>query len=63
MVVIFAFAIQKRNLLWDDLLTSLQSKMVEPMSNYISRFPEVKVCNVFSGIARTPQGALGLGWK
>lgn len=33
---------EQRNLLWDDLLTSLQSKMVEPMSNYISRFPEVK---------------------
>lgn len=31
-----------RMLLWEDLLISLQSKMMEPMGNYISKFPEIK---------------------
>ena len=38
---------QKQNLLWDDQLNSLQSKMVEPVSHYVQRFPEIKVYTVY----------------
>ncbi|CAI8001055.1 Myc box-dependent-interacting protein 1 [Geodia barretti] len=34
---------EQRILLWEDLLTSLSSRTVEPMSNYISRFSDVKI--------------------
>ncbi|XP_064397802.1 myc box-dependent-interacting protein 1-like [Halichondria panicea] len=34
--------VEKQGLLWDDKLTTLQSKMVEPLSHYVSRFPEVR---------------------
>nr|CAC83970.1 putative aggregation factor [Geodia cydonium] len=33
---------EQRILLWEDLLTSLTSRTVEPMTNYISRFSDVK---------------------
>lgn len=33
---------EQRILLWEDLLTSLTSRTVEPMTNYISRFADIK---------------------
>ncbi len=35
--------LQQMILLWEDQLTTLHSKVVEPMSNYVAKFPDVKV--------------------